>query len=101
MAVLALAACAPTQWTRPGADTAAVTDDLAECSRIARSFAARAHLLSGRHDPLLYPYRDPRYRAFLWQDRMFDRQMTESQLQQTCMREKGYSLMPVAPSAQL
>ena len=92
-----LTACAPTTWQRNGVPQAQVYEDLDECGRIARRYTLTYASGAGLGFTRMQPYRDYRHGSTFWFDRQFDRQMTETQVRQSCMREKGYTLAPTEP----
>ena len=98
-AAVLLAACTPMQWTKADADPAAFRRDLAECQREAwlRSYdrVFWADLALSRvvvHDrqgrPVILrphgPFADPIF--------------VQGRLEQYCMQDKGYRLVPVEPA---
>ncbi len=85
---IGLAACAPLNWQKAGADEAATTEDLSACRRL-------AHLQTVRGGNLgLPPSFDPRFGAPVGPTQA-EQRMQESQHTDTCMRGKGYALVPV------
>lgn len=97
LAGMALAACTPTTWHKDGVPASVAYEDEDECGRIGKRFALRYAAGAGLGFARIQPYRDYRYGPGIWFDRQFDRQMTESQVKHACMREKGYTLEPLAP----
>lgn len=94
-----LAACTPMQWMKAGADPAEFRRDLAECQREAwlrsydRAFWADLALPRVVHDrqgrPIVLrahgPFSDPIF--------------VQGRLEQFCMQDKGYRLVPAEPSS--
>ena len=76
------------RWQRPGATEAAAIDDLNACNKLAREKAARAGNLG------LPPVSDPRFGAPVGPSQA-EQRLQERQAADTCMREKGYALVPV------
>lgn len=97
---LILAACAELRWQKPGADEAQIQNDTGECRRKARLAAMREPSLrdhglpevvgtdrSGR--PVVMPRSAPESERLLREQDYFT----------SCMREKGYRLVPAEGGA--
>jgi hypothetical protein len=85
---LILAACGEVRWVRQGSDNLSVNNDLAACRATAHSAASRMYgppQISTGH-PFLGTTSDVS---------PADRQMREQEGVNRCMREKGYTLVPV------
>jgi hypothetical protein len=84
---LALAACGELRWQKAGGDDAGLTRDLAACRSQAQDrFGGAANIG-------LPPTTDPRFGPV--GPSQADLQMQQSQAVGTCMRGKGYVLVPV------
>ena len=87
---LLLTGCADLQWEKPGVDTAALDQDLQQCTQRARLDARREEVprLDGplmlRADPLGRPVVVPS------SPRNTDRFLAEQDFTAACMRAKGY-----------
>jgi hypothetical protein len=101
LAASLLAACTPMQWVRQDTGPEQLDQDMTQCRQEAWR-EARWHAWS------YHPFgpswvQDARGRRFLvWPDTVFgdpfgDRFMEESRLEDFCMRNKGYQLVPVEP----
>lgn len=84
----ALAACAELRWHKAGADEATLEADLSACRKQAQEKAARAGHIG------LPPVSDPRFGTPSGPTQVEQRLM-ENQAAETCMRGKGYALVPV------
>jgi|SRR5688572_10108807 len=88
--LLLLVACADLQWEKPGVDTAALDQDLQQCTQRARLDARREEIprldapLLLRADPLGRPVVVPS------SPRNTDRFLAEHDFTAACMRGKGY-----------
>jgi hypothetical protein len=104
-AMLILGACAtPAQWEKPGADQAVAQHDKDECRTAAQREAFRTATPPFPYGRPYYwgPYRRyPAWRGYwagywpgmvypAWDDRFF----TENRLAASCMRSRGYELVP-------
>lgn len=99
LAILASAAlaggCQTFAWNKPGVTTGLTQQDRQECSRLAAQQAFRDY--GFRVDP--FPPRftdrpgDPRIAAYR-RNLELDRMSHEAQLQNFCMRARGYELVP-------
>lgn len=85
---IGLASCAQLRWQKAGADEAAISRDLSDCSKLAREKGARAGNLG------LPPVWDPRFGAPVGPSQA-EQQMQERQAADACMRERGYRLVPL------
>ena len=98
VAVIALfaAGCAEMRWSKPGADSAKLEEDLAQCRGEARLQAARESLprMPGSSPALRT---DSTGRPVVAQpgSRGTDTLVLEQELTSSCMRGKGYALAPV------
>ena len=81
-----LTGCGSVHWHKAGADDAALTKDLGECRRQART---KLGLVGGLGPP---PSMDPRFGSPSGPSQS-DLMMQESQAAGACMREKGYVLV--------
>ncbi len=90
LVLFAVAACGlpETRWEKEGADEKLTAGDLTYCRKAARDEAFRVDPF-GTYSPY-YGFR----RWALFND---NRQITESQLTDFCMRNKGYQLVTVTP----
>lgn len=95
-AVALSAACADMRWSKPGADSAKLEEDLAQCRGEARLHAAResAPRMPGS-SPVIRA--DSMGRPVVAQPgpRGMDPLVLEQDLTSSCMRGKGYALTPV------
>ena len=82
-----LSGCGGVHWHKPGADDAALTKDLGECRRQART---KLGLVGALGPP---PSMDPRFGSPSGPSQS-DLMMQESQAAGACMRERGYALVP-------
>ena len=87
-----LAACGgQVRWDKPGADEAALGTDLTGCRTAAHSSIQRMYgvalPVSSPHGPMGAPMST--------EPSLADRQMREQEIVGRCMREKGYTLVPV------
>jgi len=87
LTALVLVACAELRWSKPGADAAALQQDLDACRLQARAQVARS-------SPRLPPVTDPRFGTETGQSKQVDQPVREEDLAHRCMRDKGYSLVP-------
>jgi len=96
VAVIVLAACAPLEWRKDGADAAAKKRDIGECQDDARQRARREAPLFGQPPPAPVGM-DSRGRAVTGRAARYDtdRALIEHDLTRACMRERGYELAPV------
>lgn len=100
LAAASLAACTPMRWDHPNFGAEQTQADLGECGRSAYYEAQRqAFFYSGFYGPY-YPryYRGRAYYDPFWFNRQNDYYFRETQLRDYCMRNKGYSLVPVPES---
>jgi hypothetical protein len=81
-----LAACAPVRWQKAGGDDAALARDLSACRKQAQERFGAAYGLAQM------PSADPRFGPT--GPTQADLRMQESQSVGTCMRGKGYALVP-------
>lgn len=94
--LLALAACTPLRWDKPGVTMDMKNQDLMDCDRLA---ARQAMADSWDY---AWPWMGPRYDRFgrpvdpFWGRHytMMDRMDRERSLRDFCMRSKGYDLVP-------
>ena len=92
-------ACAPTmRWDKPGMTTEALQADQGDCRKAAADEAFRNYPFYpgfGLVGPPFWPYRhSPDY--FLYRQRMeTDRSFNEMRLANFCMRNKGYTQVPI------
>lgn len=91
-----LAGCGAVEWRKPGADEAALTQDLHSCQREAQVNISR---LYGPPMPVQGPLVDPRYGAEPLRPTPADRMLQEQQAVERCMRGRGYTLVPAAAKA--
>jgi len=90
LAVMGLASCAgDMQWRKSGADEAAAMRDEQECRAIARRNAQRSGPMA-----LPPPGMDPRFGAPAGGSQSERLMQAEEELG-SCMRERGYNLVPV------
>lgn len=89
---LAVTACTPMTWSRPGFNQAEAQADYADCSRAAWR---EANYFRWRQDFHSFSRFDRRRRWLGFGD--FDSLGLESDLTRFCMRSKGYGLVPVEP----
>ncbi|WP_341894516.1 hypothetical protein [Ferrovibrio terrae] len=95
----ALAACGPPLgWQKPGVTLAEANIDSSECAALARNQAFRESTFGpsgyygGYYGPWPYrygPYGYRSYDSFMW------RSQRESDLQDFCLRARGYHLAPI------
>lgn len=95
LVALALAACVPMQWARPGASLAEMGRDQDECRRAALDQAWREENLAFFSRPYTRWDRERHYRPS-----PLGRMMREDDLSSFCMRVKGYRLQPLAGAGQ-
>ena len=86
---LGLQACAGMRWTKSGAGAEEADRDLQACRQIAAERSARSGAVG-----LPSPAFDPRFGAPPGPTQM-DLRMQERQLEERCMRDKGYAPVPV------
>lgn len=96
-AVAALAACAPMKWERPGTTAEAATQDMQECRTIARTQAQHVGFRRSLFWPGMWHRRglygfDP-----FFDDPFYDTFYIEQDLKDSCLRAKGYNLVPAEP----
>ncbi len=101
--LIAMAGCAPLEWRRPGTAPEVVAADRAECRDIASRQAWRiASHRSLFRLPLTYLDADGHihrhFDPFFDDDPFADRFFIERDLDDACLRAKGYDLVPVEPS---
>ncbi len=99
--LLALGACAPSRWDKPGANAAAVARDQAECRNAARDMAFRTYSQPPRQpfagavgpSPYIGMRADPEN---MWQYSSADPgpYAMEERLTSNCLRERGYHRVP-------
>jgi hypothetical protein len=93
---IALAACTPMQWEHPHLGVAGVNEAMEDCSRSARQEALRlAYSDPFYMAPRMYRGRDGRLYYDPFPSYRRDPYLYEGQLQDYCMRNKGYRLVPV------
>jgi hypothetical protein len=97
LAVLALAACTPAGWQRPGSDSAALDTDLAGCTRQAQHDAIAA-APSEPAGPRLLPFAGGRDLENPTWD-MPQELLLQQSLRNACLRAKGYRLVPESTAA--
>jgi hypothetical protein len=97
-----LAACGPPMaWQKPGVTLADAQADSRDCANLARDQAFRESFFAGpyfgsygvwpsRFGPYPGPYGYRGYDSFMW------RSQREGDLQNFCLRARGYHLAPVA-----
>jgi hypothetical protein len=100
-AMVTLAGCAPMEWRKAGVTAEVAAADAAECRRIAqvqawrlewrRGLFSHGHLVRGA-DGRLYRAFDPFFDDGPFEDRFF----LEQELEDDCLRAKGYELVPLA-----
>jgi hypothetical protein len=83
---MALAACAELRWQKDGADAATLASALSACRKLAQERTQRMWGVAPQ------PTVDPRFGP--GGPSPTDLRLQESQAVSTCMREKGYSLVP-------
>jgi hypothetical protein len=86
---LLVAACGEMRWTKPGGSDADVNADLANCRAAAHASIERSL------GPRLPQTSQGRMGNAPIDPSPADRQMREQQAVDSCMREKGYQLVPV------
>ncbi|MEK9968424.1 MAG: hypothetical protein VW600_04755 [Ferrovibrio sp.] len=92
-----LAACVPpVAWQKPGVTLAEAQADSRDCASLARDQAFRESFFAGPYfggfGPMPYrysPYGYHRHDSFMW------RSQREGDLQNFCLRARGYHLAPV------
>jgi hypothetical protein len=103
--LVALGACVPMHWTRPGIGLAEAAEDMSACRRAAAEQAWREERLALAFG---WPFRRPpvwtgsphALSTFgAWRGSAFDRWRRESELEGFCMRVKGYRLEPADAAA--
>jgi hypothetical protein len=97
---LLLAACGPPMaWQKPGVSMVEAQADSRECNLLARNQAFRESFVAGYGYPgygyPYYPYGPYGYRRSYYNDPFMYRGQRESDLQDFCLRARGYSLQPV------
>ena len=96
-AVLLVAACTPLRWVRQDADPGELERDFAACRREAW---LRSHEFVWWHDPfgpLVMQDRQGRPVVVRPYAPFSDPLLVEARLEQFCMQDKGYRLVPVEP----
>ena len=88
LTVLAIGACGEVRWAKSDLDAATLDQDLKTCRTVAAERAARMGALL----PPSSGY-DPRFGAPPGPTQM-DQRMQERQIEERCMRDKGYALVP-------
>jgi hypothetical protein len=96
--IVALAACAPQQWSRQDASTAQAAKDSEECQDMAyRKMQAKPYPYLAV-DPLIvqdsFARAQNRYPPGVFVDPYGDRFIEEGRLASECMRSRGYALTP-------
>ena len=88
----ALASCAQLRWQKAGADEPVLARDLSACSKLAQDRTARLWGIAppATTDPRFGPPSAPSQAEL---------RLQESQAVDTCMRGKGYALVPVPETA--
>jgi hypothetical protein len=96
---VALVACAELRWHKPGGDAETLKQDLEECRWTARNRAAVEAWPFGLITPRVIGV-DRQGRAIMLHPppQHTERFLLEGDLTRSCMREKGYSLVPVKKS---
>jgi hypothetical protein len=95
-AIAALAACTQMRWEHPNFGSGQTEADLGECSKSAWIEAQQRAFYAGGFGPRYYRGRDGRlYNDPFWFNRQNDTYFEESRLRDFCMRNKGYTLVPV------
>jgi hypothetical protein len=90
-----LAGCGPRgAWQKPGVSFADAQADSRECNRLARDQAFRERFFASPFGPG-YPYGPYGYRRSHYHDSYMWRGQRESELQDFCLRARGYALQPV------
>lgn len=98
-----LVACGPPMaWQKPGVTLAEAQADSRDCANLARDQAFRESFFAGpygypgyygmwpsRYGPYPSPYGYSRHDSFMW------RSQREGELQNFCLRARGYHLAPV------
>ena len=88
LSAIALFACAELRWQKDGEDETALAADLSACRKLAQVRAASAGNIG------LPPVTDPRFGPPAGPSQA-EQRLQERQAADTCMREKGYALVPV------
>jgi hypothetical protein len=83
-----LAACGELRWHKPGGDASDLAHDLTNCRALAHEKAARAGNIG-----LPPAASDPRFGAPSGPTQA-EQRLQEQQAVDTCMRDKGYALVP-------
>jgi hypothetical protein len=96
-AVVLSAGCAEMRWSRPGTDAARLEQDLAQCRGEARLQASRASLPRTSGIPTLLTDPGGRPVPGPTRSRTEDPALLEQDLASSCMRGKGYELVPSQP----
>ncbi|HKA39878.1 MAG TPA: hypothetical protein VKD25_08915 [Burkholderiales bacterium] len=95
---LSTAGCAEMRWSKPGADSAGVEEDLAQCRGEARLQAQRISLpRTAAVPPGLGTDSLGRAVPAPPRSRTEDPMLLEQDLTSSCMRGKGYELAPLRP----
>jgi hypothetical protein len=94
--ILLIAACAPLEWRKDGADATALERDVGECQSQAIARAQHEAPLFGFPRPPVIGM-DTRGRVVTGHAGRYDtdRAILEHDLTRACMRERGYELAPV------
>jgi hypothetical protein len=95
-ATLLLAGCQALTWDKPGMAPELIQQDQQECGRLASQQAFRDYAF--RSNPFPSPFFDRRADArwFAYSRQLeLDRMGHEAQLQDFCMRARGYELVPL------
>lgn len=103
---LLLTACGPpVAWQKPGVNMAEAEADSRECSLLARNQAFRESFFGGSYafghpgyGYQYYPSGPYGYRRSYYNDPYMYRGQRESDLQDFCLRARGYSLQPIPQS---
>ena len=95
IALLLAAGCADLRWHKDGADSTALSHDLDDCTRLARAQAAREAFPPGPYVPRVVGT-DAQGRAIMSSPGPAepDRFLVEHDLASSCMRGRGYELVP-------
>lgn len=105
-ALAVLAGCGPpVAWQKPGVSLAEAEADSRDCNRLARDQAFRERFFGAPFGPAGpgyfpgyppgYPYGPYGYRLSRYHDSHMWRGQRESDLQDFCLRARGYALRPI------
>jgi hypothetical protein len=87
---LTLAACSDVSWQKPGGDESGLAQDLGACNKLAQEKMDRMWGVAPVPRSDMSPVFGPTGPS------PADRRLQQSQAVTVCMREKGYTLAPVA-----